>query len=464
MPPGFYFPNPLFIEEKYTLSSSSEWDLLRNDPVYQECLASMFRLHRFGIKLGLETISAMLSALGDPQNQFRSIHIAGTNGKGSVAAMLATVLRLAGYNVGRYTSPHLERFNERICINDQPIDDEAVVRSCQRAMAIEGLPRQPTFFEFTTAMALDEFARQKVQWAVIETGMGGRLDATNVLHPVLSVITNISLEHRAYLGATIAEIAGEKAGIIKSNTPVVTGVHQQSAGNVIADQASKLGAPLYRHGREFRCRRLPNMQFDYYGIHHTYKKLHLGLSGDHQVDNASLVLAACELLEINGHATIKEETLRKGLEDTRWPGRLELVGTAPEIILDGAHNLMSARILGRHLRRHLHNRNITLVIGILEDKPYRNILKDLIASCSRVIVTQPKIDRAIPAEKLELAAREFSPNVEVRTDVGEAVRYAVATTAKEDVICIAGSLYVVGEAKTALAVMKNFENKPGITP
>ncbi len=434
------------------------------DAVYHECLASMFRLHRFGIKLGLETISTMLSALGNPQNQFHSIHIAGTNGKGSVAAMLATVLRLAGYSVGRYTSPHLERFNERICINDQPIDDEAVVRSCQRTMAIEGLPRQPTFFEFTTAMALDEFARQKVQWAVIETGMGGRLDATNVLHPILSVITNISLEHRAYLGATIAEIAGEKAGIIKSDTPVVTGVRQQSAGKVIADQASKLGAPLYRHGREFKCRRRPDMQFDYYGIHHNYKKLRLGLSGDHQVDNASLVLAACELLENSGRATIKEETLRKGLEDTRWPGRLEVVGMAPEIILDGAHNLMSARILGRHLRRHLHNRNITLVIGILEDKPYRNILKDLIASCRRVIVTQPKIDRAIPAEKLALAAREFSPNVEVRTDVGEAVRYAVATSAKEDVICIAGSLYVVGEAKTALADIKNFENKPGITP
>jgi dihydrofolate synthase/folylpolyglutamate synthase len=206
------------------------------------------------------------------------------------------------------------------------------------------------------------------------------------------------------------------------------------------------------------------MQFDYYGIERNYRQLRLGLSGDHQVDNASLVLAACELLDRNGRATIKEETLRKGLADTRWPGRLEAAGTAPDIILDGAHNLMSARILGRHLRRHLHNRNITLVIGILEDKPYRNILKDLIASCRRVIITQPKIDRAIPANQLALVAREFSPNVEVRADVGEAVRYAVATSAKEDVICIAGSLYVVGEAKTALAGMKNFENKPGITP
>jgi dihydrofolate synthase/folylpolyglutamate synthase len=419
----------------------------------------MFRLHRFGIKLGLETINTMLGALGDPQNQFHSIHIAGTNGKGSVAAMVAAILHRAGYRVGRYTSPHLERFNERICINDQPIEDEAVVRSCQRAMAIENLPRHPTFFEFTTAMALDEFARQQVQWAVIETGMGGRLDATNVLHPVLSVITNISLEHRAYLGSTIADIAGEKAGIIKAKTPVVTGVRQPSASKVIAGQASALKAPLYRHGREFHSRRRPKMQFDYYGIHQNYRNLCLGLSGDHQVDNASLVLATCELLQHAGRAKISEEALRQGLSDTHWPGRLEMASTAPDIILDGAHNLMSARILRRHLRRYLHERSITLVIGILEDKPFHNILKDLVPLCRRVIVTQPKIDRAIPIHKLAAAAREFCPNVEVRADVSEAVHLAVTTSAKEDVICIAGSLYVVGEAKTALASMKNSENK-----
>ena len=147
---------------------------------YQNCLESMFRLHRFGIKLGLDTIGTMLSALGNPQQQFKSIHIAGTNGKGSVAAMLSTILRVAGFKVGRYTSPHLESFNERICIDDEPIDDADVVGACQRSMAIGGLSRQPTFFEFTTAMAMDEFARHHVQWAVIETGMGGRLDATNV--------------------------------------------------------------------------------------------------------------------------------------------------------------------------------------------------------------------------------------------------------------------------------------------
>lgn len=438
-------------------SSSIETD-------YSECLTTMFRLHRFGIKLGLETISAMLSALGDPQKHFHTIHIAGTNGKGSVAAMLATILHRAGYCVGRYTSPHLERFNERICINDQPIDDQAVVRSCQRAMAIDNLPRQPTFFEFTTAMALDEFARHKVQWAVIETGMGGRLDATNVLEPLLCIITNISLEHRSYLGNTLAQIAGEKAGIIKQNTPVLTGVRQSSAAQVIADRAFVLNAPLYRYGQEFRSRRRKNMHFDYYGIDSQYRKISLGLSGDHQVDNASLVVAACELLTRRGHAEVEEKALRQGLVETSWPGRLEIAGTAPDIILDGAHNLMSARILARYLRRHIHNRPITMVIGILDDKPFRNILKDLLTICKRVIVTQPKIDRAIPANRLEAAAREFNRNVEVRADVGEAVKYAVATSAKEDVICIAGSLYVVGEAKTVLAEMKIFKNKKTITP
>jgi dihydrofolate synthase/folylpolyglutamate synthase len=427
--------------------------------VYQECLAAMFRLHRFGIKLGLETIGAMLSALGDPQNHFHSIHIAGTNGKGSVAAMLASILHQAGYTVGRYTSPHLERFNERICVNDAPISDAAVVNACQRALAIENLPRQPTFFEFTTAMALDEFARQKVQWAVIETGMGGRLDATNVLQPALAIITNISLEHRAYLGPTITAIAGEKAGIIKPDTPAVTGVRQRLARKVIEDQAVTHRASLYRHGREFRSRRRQPMHFDYYGMDHIYRDLRLGLSGDHQVDNASLVLAACELLVRSGQVAISETALRQGLENTRWPGRLEVVGTAPDIILDGAHNLMSARILSRHLKHYLGDRSITLVVGILDDKPYRAILKDLIAPCKRVIVTQPKIDRAIPVRQLEATAREFASHVEVKADVGEAVRHALATSAKEDVICVAGSLYVVGEAKTALAQLEHFKNK-----
>ncbi len=424
------------------------------DTAYHSCLESMFRLHRFGIKLGLDTISAMLSALGNPQNKLHCIHIAGTNGKGSVAAMLTAVLRAGGCKVGRYTSPHLERFNERICIDDQPISDNEVVAGCRRAMAIENLPRQPTFFEFTTAMAFDAFARHQVQWAVIETGMGGRLDATNVLHPEISIITNISLEHKQYLGKTLPLIAGEKAGIIKPGIPVVSGVRQKSARQVIEHQAATERARLVQWGRDFKTRRHPTSGFNYIGLYNRWSGIQLNLAGEHQVDNAALVLAACELLAHGNHAQIGETAIRHGLSTVSWPGRLEIALKEPYLILDGAHNLMSARILGRYLTRHLADRHITLVVGILDDKPYNSILKDLITPCKQVIVTQPKIDRAIPIERLEIIAKAFNPNVTVKKDVAEAVRYAIATASPQDVICVAGSLYVVGEAKTALAQME----------
>ncbi len=427
---------------------------------YRSALASMFRLHRFGIKLGLDTITAMLSALGDPHKQFQTIHIAGTNGKGSVAAMLTAILRASGYSVGRYTSPHLERFNERICIDDQPISDNEVVMDYQQVMAIEDLPRQPTFFEFTTAMAFEAFARHQVEWAVIETGMGGRLDATSVIDPVLSIITNISLEHKKYLGGTLPLIAAEKAGIIKPEVPVVSGVRQNSARTVIARKAAEEHASLVQMGKDFKYRRNAAKGFSYFGLYHRWRDIQLSLAGEHQVDNASLVLAACELLIHNSLANIEEESVRKGLISASWPGRLEIVCEAPFVILDGAHNLMAARVLGRYLKRHFKDRDITLVVGVLDDKPYASILKDLIAPCRRVVVTQPRIDRAVPVERLASVAKRFSQNVTTKEDVGEALRHAISSSGPEEVICVAGSLYVVGEAKTALTEM----GKDGASP
>lgn len=418
---------------------------------YQRCLEAMYGLRRFGIKLGLDTINALLEGLGNPQTRYHTIHIAGTNGKGSVAAMLSAILHQAGYRVGRYTSPHLEHFNERICINDQPIDDKAVVSIYERVAAISGLEREPTFFELATAMGLSAFGDQKVDWAIIETGMGGRLDATNAIQPNLTLITNISLEHKFYLGDTIAAISAEKAGIIKPGVPLATAVSQQSAQEVILKRAAELNAPTYLKGRDFKYRRLKNQHFTYYGINQTLRGLELGLSGDHQVDNAAVVLAGCELLNHMHAAHIPETAIRRGLKAANWPGRLEVVARQPDIILDGAHNLMAARSLSRHLFKHYPKGNITLVVGILDDKPSKAILKDLIAPCNRVVVTEPKIDRAIPAKQLAALARPFAPSVETVSDVGEAVQRALAISKKEDAVCVAGSLYVVGEAKTTLA-------------
>jgi dihydrofolate synthase/folylpolyglutamate synthase len=367
-----------------------------------------------------------------------------------VVALLAAILRQAGYRVGHYTSPHLERFNERICIDAVPIDNREVVAAWEKIQAMDHLEREPTFFEATTAMALYEFSRRKVDWAIMETGMGGRLDATNVLQPALSVITNISLEHREYLGHTIAAIAGEKAGIIKPKTPVVSGVTQKSARQVVTQKAASQQAPLFQRGRNFRCIRQGGGTFTYHGIDGALKHLTIGLSGTHQVDNAALVLAACEILNRSGAAVISETAIRAGLAAARWPGRLEIVSQAPCVILDGAHNLTAARVLARHLAENYADRFITLVIGILDDKPCDAILKDLIGPCQRVVITQPSIDRAIPAKDLAERAKPFSSAIEIVPRVKDAVGHALNSSGPTDVICIAGSLYVVGEAKTAL--------------
>jgi dihydrofolate synthase/folylpolyglutamate synthase len=417
---------------------------------YENCLATMYGLRRFGIKLGLETIRHILSQLGDPQLNFRAIHIAGTNGKGSVAAMLSTILHAAGYRVGRYTSPHLERFNERICINNAPIADADVIDGYQRVAGIKDLDRQPTFFEFATAMALDQFSRKQVDWAVIETGMGGRLDATNVLIPELSIITNISLEHKEYLGNTIAAIAREKAGIIKPMVPLVTGVRQPSARRVVFEQARKTKSPTFLMGSDFRCRRQPSGTFNYYGMTKTYRNLKLNLAGEHQIGNAALALAACEALTKTASVEISEQAIIRALAQTSWPGRLEIVRHRPEVILDGAHNLIAARALAHHLRTRYANRRITMVVGILDDKPSKAILKDLASTCRRMVVTQPKIDRANSAERLSVLAKAHLADVTTIGDVASAVRHALDTSKADEVICIAGSLYVVGEAQTAL--------------
>jgi len=416
---------------------------------YTQCLDAMYSMRRFGIVLGLATITNILDGLGNPQHSFSAIHIAGTNGKGSIASALATILHNGGYRVGLYTSPHLIRFNERICIDGEPIPDHDVVASWEAVRSVHHGDREPTFFEFSTAMAFYEFGRHQVDFAVIETGMGGRMDATNVVAPVVTVITNISLEHKMYLGNTIAAIAGEKAGIIKANVPVVTGVKQKSARAVIEKTAARRSAPLYMKGREFNVRRTGSDRFTYNGIDHRWPGMRTGLIGGHQVDNAALTLAASELI-MRRHARISKSHIQEGLVNHRWPGRLEVVSQKPYVILDGAHNLAAARRLRRFLQDALSRRRITMVAGILDDKPFAAILKDLLKPCQRLIITQAKIDRSLPPKTLEAVAKPLIDDIEIVPDVGEAVRHAIATSGPDDAVCIAGSLYVVGEAKAAL--------------
>jgi dihydrofolate synthase / folylpolyglutamate synthase len=426
---------------------------------YHQCLEAMYGLRRFGIKLGLETIQSLLAGLGNPQKDFKCIHVAGTNGKGSIASALSTILRLSGRKVGLYTSPHLVRFNERICINNQPVSNDEVLEAYEAAKSIPAGEREPTFFEFTTAMGFYLFRRKGVGWAMIETGMGGRLDATNTLSPELSIITNISLEHQEYLGNTIADIAYEKGGIIKPGVPVVTGVRQNEATDVLRRMAGEKSAPFFRFGEQFQVETAPDGTFTYHGIDHTWPNLRTGLAGDYQIDNAALVLAACEVLN-RADMGISFESMRNGLLQNRWPGRLEIVSTDPLVILDGAHNLAAAENLAGFLKKEMSNRSVTLVVGILDDKPYREMLGYLLPACRKLILTRPKIGRSLPAETLLAAVEDLrnsaeaieitQERIQMVPSVPEAVRTAISSAAPDEVICIAGSLYVVGEAKEYL--------------
>ena len=416
---------------------------------YNRCLKTMYGLRRFGIILELDTIRGILNALGNPQNNFACIHVAGTNGKGSVASALSSILNESGYKVGLYTSPHLVRFNERICINNRQISDADVVKSYKAVQQVHHGNRSPTFFEFATAMALYEFGRQSVDWAVIETGMGGRFDATNVIQPAISIITNISMEHRDYLGNTLARITREKAGIIKQGAPVVTAIKQKQAQAVVLRIAAKKSAPLYILGKNFKVRRQGAGEFSYYGIENTWHNMRTGLLGRYQVENAALAIAACELLH-KDKAEIPRKNIRVGLTKTRWPGRLEIVSDSPLVILDGAHNLIAARNLANYLSENLAHRCITLVVGILDDKPYEAMLKSLLSVCARAIITRAKTDRALAPQRLYAAAEKIISDVTIIPEVAAAARQAVETAGPDDVICIAGSLYVVGEAKEAI--------------
>lgn len=409
----------------------------------------MYSLRRFGIKLGLSTIKSILHNLGNPQDTYRCIHVAGTNGKGSIASALSSILQLSGYKVGLYTSPHLVKFNERIRINNLPISDKNVVKSYQAVNKVIQSDLKVTFFELTTAMAFYEFNRQRVDWAVIEAGMGGRLDATNIIKPVISIISNISVEHQRYLGSTIGQIAGEKGGIIKKSVPVITGVKQKKATSVLKKMAAKQSAPFYRFGDAFRVRRSKNGTFTYFGINTVWRNMRTGLLGNHQIDNAAIVLAACEILNQN-KTNLSFQNIKEGLAQNRWPGRLEIVSSSPLILLDGAHNLIAARRLAKFLSDNLTDRNITLVAGILDDKPYAAMLAALLPLCNKVILTRPKIDRALSPEKLFPAAKKIVQDIQIVPDVGKAIKYAIKTVSVNDAICIAGSLYLVGEAKEAL--------------
>ncbi|NLZ39236.1 MAG: bifunctional folylpolyglutamate synthase/dihydrofolate synthase [Firmicutes bacterium] len=425
---------------------------------YEEALNWIHGLYRFGSNLGLERITKLMEMLGNPQHKFRSIHVAGTNGKGSTSAFLAKILEAEGYRVGLYTSPYIEAFTNRMAINGKDISKDHLVKLVSEVKgAVEELAAspigQPTEFEVVTALAFTYFAQSAPDWVVVEVGLGGRLDATNVVSPEATIITNIALDHTDRLGNSIAAIAAEKAGIIKPGIPVVTGAQKEEALKVIRQVAEGKQAPMYTLDVDFTQQvtalTLDGLRFDYSGLQHQLRDLQVKLLGRHQARNASLAIAARELLPM----PFNEQAVREGLAQTQWPGRLEVFSREPLVLVDGAHNPDGVLALRAALEELLQGRKLRLVLGILGDKAVDEIIGVIVPlATAEVIVTTPNNPRAADPHLLAEMVKRYSRNVPVRVIeiIPDAVAEAVAATKAGEALCVSGSLYTISEAREIL--------------
>ena len=416
---------------------------------YPATVHFLYGLQQHGIKLGLETIRALLARVGDPHRRYPVLHIGGTNGKGSTAAMTASMLASAGHRVGLYTSPHLIDFRERIRVNGTMIPEARVSELVEALRAAAAPDLAPTFFEFTTALAFQYFAECRVDVAVLEVGLGGRFDATNVVTPLASAITTIGLDHEAYLGATIEAIACEKAGIIKPGVPVVLGRMDASARRVIEKRAAAEAAPVYALDCDFRCNGESTADCGYTGLTRRYEHLHCPLRGRFQLDNLACALALIELAREQGLA-VPETAVHAGLAQVAWEGRLDVIGQAPTVMVDGAHNPAAACVLADHLsewRRAHPACRITLIVGMMRDKHPREFLAPLLPIIDTLILTQADLPRASTGSELRALLADVAPSARVAPTPADAMAMAKRAAASSDLICATGSLMLVGEIK-----------------
>jgi len=435
---------------------------------YQEAWGFLDNLQFFKIKLGLESMSQFLDSVGNPQRGLRFVHVAGTNGKGSVSTTLRTILTRAGYKVGLYTSPHLSCVRERFRIDDRFISEEAFAR--QASVIREALgERQITYFEFATALALLWFAEEQVDVAILEVGMGGRLDATNVITPLVSIITNVSMDHEQYLGNTLAAVAFEKAGVIKPQVPVVAGVGADESLAVVAQVCAERKAPLFLLGREFAAVRGAEGSWQYQGIDssHSLGDLHCRLKGGYQIGNAALALAALETIAAT--LPVPGEAIRQGLLSVSWPGRLEYfcladgkpvacpaegVAGQPALrryLLDGAHNPAGVDSLRDAMVSEFRYDHLILVWACMGDKDVAATLTAIAPLADRIIFTRPESERsATPEQLVAILAEGERSKAQSAPTVKEALALAAEMAQSNDLICVAGSLYLVGAARKIL--------------
>ncbi len=414
---------------------------------YSEAIRFLYDLRLFGAKFGLENTLKLAALAGNPQNRLRFIHVAGTNGKGSTCAMLESIYRAAGLRTGLFTSPHLVSFRERIQVNRQLISEADVVRLVEELQPwLKKFPadHHPTFFEVVTVMALKFFAEQKCDLVIWETGLGGRLDATNIVKPLASVITNIQFDHQQWLGDTLEMIATEKAGVIKPGVPVITTADEPEALAVIEKTAREKNAPLIKVGQA-SCLSLTSsiLQME------TGKMPVLPLLGDHQLINAALALATVETLQ--NQMPVSEQNVHDGLAKVDWPGRLQLVQTqsGQNILLDGAHNVAGGRALRAALEQHFPAKR-TFIIGVLQDKDWPHICEILAPTAARIFTVPVASERTADARELAEACRTANPVAEIAAR--DSLRRALDQAANDRFVVVTGSLYLVGEALELLGL------------
>jgi dihydrofolate synthase/folylpolyglutamate synthase len=422
---------------------------------YEQCLVYLDQIQNLGIKFGLDNVRTILSSLNDPQNQYPAIHIAGTNGKGSVCAMLSQILMEHGHRPGLFTSPHLVTVRERIRIAGDPIPEEDFSRHLSRLREVveelivsKALLSPPTYFEMLSCLAFLHFAEERVDIAVLEVGMGGRYDATNVVTPVVSAITTISPEHQKFLGETQSEIASEKAGIIKSGIPLVCGVEETVAHTTIRNRAEELNAPFFAvfsdSRRLHKEKTEQNFRFEYTCGEEKYNYLP-SLLGEHQGKNAAIAIAVARQLSKDWRR-LEQSRIIRGIETAKWPGRLEIVSERPLVLVDGAHNVEGAKALSKYVQEFI-SLPCVLVFAVMRDKNIQKLSEILFPLAHTVICTRFPYFKAASPEDIQRQASRFQGRIVSQPDVSQAVQTALQAASPDGVVLVAGSLFLVGEIK-----------------
>jgi len=428
---------------------------------YNEIIDYLYGLQKFGTKFGLDNITKLCEISGNPHKSFLSIHIAGTNGKGSTSAIIESILRKAGLSTGLFTSPHLVSFTERIKVNGVDISEEDVISLTEEIKEIaSGLKDfYPTFFEVVTAMAFIYFQRKKIDIAVIEVGMGGRLDSTNIINPEVCIITPVSFDHKEFLGNTLEEIAFEKAGIIKNNVPVICSHQEPDALKIISKKAREMNSTLSNYGKDFSSvlkeNKISGIHFDYKDMDIEISNIFLPLSGNHQIENASVAIkASIEFFKKHSYNKLFsdieniKESIRNGVSSVKWHGRLELIHFNPDVLIDGAHNPAAASVLADNLKKVFLKKykKIIMLLGIMNDKDIEGIMKPLFSVASDLILTAPSYNRAaLPSKLLDTAVKFGFKNAYISKDMDSAIKKAFSLYENNSLIVVTGSFYTIGE-------------------